>query len=287
MQSETNLQRFWQTLSEQLAPQEGYYNLILGMVQRAAEQQTLRDDICMATLYLDPGHLFLFKPASGPLLLAGTQKPEILSDYMPQVVNFIQQQCLLIKSIDAPTQMAERFVQICQSERGQSWSLTMNKGVYQLEHVIPPSVASPGHLRLAQAADSRTLSLWHAAFTAESMPHKQSSGTDNLQAVRDQIQAQQLFVWERDGQITCTAARKRETNHGTAISLVYTPPEYRGQGYASACVAALSQYLLDSGKSFCCLFTNLLNPTSNGIYERIGYDRIGTFAQYKRSGRDT
>lgn len=281
MQIETSPQRFWQHLSEQLAPQEGYYNLILGMVRQAAEQQTVLDNTCMATLPLEPGHLFLFKSASGTLLLAGTQTPEALSAYLPQVVDFIHQQGLLIKSIDAPTHLAERFVQICQSERGQHWSLTMNKGVYQLEQVIPP-LASPGHFRLAQASDSMVLSAWHAAFSAESLPHKQSSGTDNLQAVQHQIQANQLFVWERDGQMTSTAARKRETSHGTAISLVYTPPEYRGHGYASACVAALSQHLLDSGKSFCCLFTNLINPTSNGIYERIGYQRIGTFAQYKR-----
>ena len=282
MHIETSPQRFWQHVSEQLAPQEAYYNLMLGMLLKAPERQTADGKTCMASLSLTPGHLFLYKTANEKLLLAGTQTPEALSSHMPQVLDFIVQQGLEIKGIDAPTPMADRYVQLCQTELGQSWSLSLNKGVYQLDQVIPPP-ACPGHFRLAQAEDSAVLSAYHAAFVAESLPHKQSTDANKLQAVQQQIQAEQLFVWERDGQITSTAARKRETGSGTAISLVYTPPEWRGHGYASACVAALSQYLLNSGKRFCCLFTNLSNPTSNRIYERIGYTRIGTFAQYQRS----
>ena len=66
-------------------------------------------------------------------------------------------------------------------------------------------------------------------------------------------------------------AKSRPTTHGGCISLVYTPPNLRRRGYASACVAALSQHLLDTGWDFCCLFTDLANPTSNAIYQQIGY----------------
>jgi len=55
---------------------------------------------------------------------------------------------------------------------------------------------------------------------------------------------------------------------------VYTPPELRGRGYASALVAELSQRMLDSGMSFCVLYTDLGNSTSNAIYQRIGYNAI-------------
>ena len=59
--------------------------------------------------------------------------------------------------------------------------------------------------------------------------------------------------------------------NGIAIGGVYTPPESRGHGYASACVAALSQRQLDAGRAFCALYTDLANPTSNSIYQKIGY----------------
>lgn len=65
-----------------------------------------------------------------------------------------------------------------------------------------------------------------------------------------------------------------------AVNLVYTPPELRRRGYASACVAALSQLLLDAGWKFCCLFTDMSNPTSNHIYQQIGYTPVCDFNEY-------
>jgi predicted GNAT family acetyltransferase len=55
------------------------------------------------------------------------------------------------------------------------------------------------------------------------------------------------------------------------IGAVYTPPEARGRGYATALVAAVSQHLLDRGRAFTYLYTDLANPTSNSIYQKIGY----------------
>jgi uncharacterized protein len=62
---------------------------------------------------------------------------------------------------------------------------------------------------------------------------------------------------------------------------VYTPPELRGRGYASACVAALTQQLLDSGRRFVFLFTDLANPTSNSIYQTVGYRPVSDVDQYQ------
>ncbi len=56
--------------------------------------------------------------------------------------------------------------------------------------------------------------------------------------------------------------------------------KYRRQGYASSCVAALSQTLLDQGRKYCFLFTDLANPTSNHIYQAIGYQPICDMNEY-------
>ena len=71
------------------------------------------------------------------------------------------------------------------------------------------------------------------------------------------------------------ASKNRESKHAATISLVYTPKELRGHGYASRIVAKLSQKLLDDGKAKCNLFTDLSNSTSNSIYQKIGYAFIG------------
>jgi predicted GNAT family acetyltransferase len=67
------------------------------------------------------------------------------------------------------------------------------------------------------------------------------------------------------------------TPRGVRINFVYTPPAHRGRGYATSCVAALTRHLLDPGKEFCFLFTDLANPTSNKIYRRLGYRHVCDF----------
>jgi predicted GNAT family acetyltransferase len=62
---------------------------------------------------------------------------------------------------------------------------------------------------------------------------------------------------------------------------VYTPPGRRGRGYATALVAALSAELLAAGRRFCFLYTDLANPTSNRIYQRIGYERVCDSAEIR------
>jgi uncharacterized protein len=94
------------------------------------------------------------------------------------------------------------------------------------------------------------------------------------------VEAGDVFVWE-DNTLVSMATRNRPTRNGIAVSYVYTPPDQRRKGYACACVAALSQLLLDSGWKFCSLFTNLANPTSNRIYMNIGYKPVSDYSEYR------
>jgi predicted GNAT family acetyltransferase len=86
------------------------------------------------------------------------------------------------------------------------------------------------------------------------------------------------YSWENEGRPVSTAL-VATTSHGITVSLPH-PRELRNRGYASACVAALSQQLLDAGWHFCTLYTDLANPTSNSIYQRIGYRPVCDSAEY-------
>ncbi|MHC4940777.1 MAG: GNAT family N-acetyltransferase [Planctomycetota bacterium] len=83
------------------------------------------------------------------------------------------------------------------------------------------------------------------------------------------------IVFWRDGEIVSMAGSARGTPNGATIAYVYTPPEFRRRGYASRVVGHLSHSLLESGKRFCCLYTDLANPTSNSIYARLGFEVVG------------
>src|SRR5206468_2082657 len=99
---------------------------------------------------------------------------------------------------------------------------------------------------------------------------------DAREQMRQRLAARQMFLWkDASGHAVTMAGWSGRTPNGTRINAVYTPPENRRRGYASACVASLSQHLLDSGRRFCFLYTDLTNPTSNNIYQKIGYQRVG------------
>lgn len=89
-----------------------------------------------------------------------------------------------------------------------------------------------------------------------------------------------MHVWEVEGHPVSLAAAVAPTPHGIRLNNVYTPPEERGRGYASALVAALTQLLLDRGREFVFLHTDLANPTSNAIYQRLGYKLVADLQVY-------
>ncbi len=88
-----------------------------------------------------------------------------------------------------------------------------------------------------------------------------------------------VYVW-CDDEIRSMAAGMAPTPSGVRVGFVYTPREQRGRGYASACTAATSQRLLDEGRRFCFLYTDLANPTSNAVYRRIGYEPVCDVVDY-------
>lgn len=94
------------------------------------------------------------------------------------------------------------------------------------------------------------------------------------------IRDNRIFVWDNNGVVSiCQAAR--ETPNGKVVNLVYTPPDHRRRGYATSLVHALTLQILDGGKDFCCLFTDLSNPTSNNIYQKIGYNPVLDLMHYR------
>lgn len=91
---------------------------------------------------------------------------------------------------------------------------------------------------------------------------------------RYHISAKKFHVLEVDGVPVSMAGYTRIMPTAIGISFVYTPPYFRGKGYATSCVAQISQMALDKGFSRCVLYTDLQNPISNSIYQEIGYKAV-------------
>jgi hypothetical protein len=175
--------------------------------------------------------------------------------------------------------VVDAFAEIWRKHAGVSLSIAMEQRLYQLTEVTRPADV-PGRARWAEGRDGILLTTWADAFIDEAVPGDPKSDT---QAMIERVTAARgLLVWDDGGPVSM-CARTRHTPHGASIGLVYTPPAMRGRGYASACVAELSQRILDSGKTFCALFTDLANPTSNAIYQKIGYRPLCDFREIRFS----
>jgi predicted GNAT family acetyltransferase len=191
------------------------------------------------------------------------------------IAEHLSSEALVLPGVVGPAETSRTFAEIWAEKTGGTFQLHKPLRIYQLSQVTPPPRAD-GRMRLASENDTHTLVRWIRDFSVEE-PQSRDEASESLQRL---LTDHRLYVWE-DRELCSMAAWSGPTTHGVRINFVYTPPELRGRGYASACVAALSRSMLDSGKTFCYLFTDLSNPSANKIYQRIGYRPVSDFAEYR------
>jgi GNAT superfamily N-acetyltransferase len=133
-----------------------------------------------------------------------------------------------------------------------------------------------GALRQAGAKDRSVMIPWSRAFQHEI---GESAHDTELRLDRE-LAAGQLWLWDRNGETVSMALAREPVDGVVRLSGVYTPPDRRKQGYAAACVHALSRRMRGAGHR-CILYTDLANPTSNSIYRRIGYRAVAEALRYR------
>jgi uncharacterized protein len=175
-----------------------------------------------------------------------------------------------LPAVLGPEPEVRRFAEMWSTQVGTAVRPGMQQRVFEIREVRALQRPVPGTMRLANHGDLPTLVPWAAAFQSEVQV---TETADPDTTARERIAQKRLYVWE-DGQVVSMAAQGSQTPTGAGINLVYTPPAFRQQGYASACVTALTAHLLATGHAYCCLFTDLANQTSNTIYQRIGYQPV-------------
>lgn len=214
---------------------------------------------------------------SGILLGAGLMTPprHLIIARMPvpalvALADYFLQKSITVPGVIGPKSTSQIFVAHWENKTGKNSRLKMSQRIYACERVIVQAY-SRGRLRPAIKSDETSLVEWSAEFCRD------AGIEDEIEyqkaRIPNEIVKQSLYVWDNH-RVVSMALVQRETARGICVSMVYTPPHLRKQGYATSCVAALTQRMLDSGKRFCCLYTDLTNPTSNAIYQRIGYEPV-------------
>jgi GNAT superfamily N-acetyltransferase len=171
-------------------------------------------------------------------------------------------------TVGGPRRPVEEFAQEWAVLTGVGTTLLREEGVFRCDKVVPPPPV-PGRLRRAGQEDAALVGAWGRAFAIDAgLP------VERAETVAERmLQRPGLHLWEDDGP-ACMIAHTAPAAGVVRVGPVYTPPERRRRGYAAATTAAVTSLLRDAGFQV-MLFTDLANPTSNGVYERIGYVRVG------------
>jgi RimJ/RimL family protein N-acetyltransferase len=228
----------------------------------------------------DEGKLIVTAVMTPPFrLIVASNQVDAFGEAPSLLIHNLRDHGWLVPGVIGPSPLSDLFAQTWTSRTGEVSHLRTHERLFELTQVIAPR-PGPGSLRIATPDETALVVRWIKAFQEEAL-RTSLSDEEAASWARMRIGNSEVYLWVLpDGPIVSLVATARPVWRVISIGPVYTPPELRGHGYASRSVAALSQHLLDSGWQRCSLFTDLSNPTSNNIYQQVGYRPVHDFNEY-------
>jgi predicted GNAT family acetyltransferase len=264
---------FLELASPLFAETEARHNLLLGIAGTLVSQPDVYpehrlwvalegDRVLGAALRTPPHHLVVADPID----------PAALEPLLEEALETEHD----VEGIVANAPFAQAAASIWTSLTGTVITLEFAQGVFELTEVADVRGAN-GAAREGTAERDRDLAIeWMAAFSREALWHRPLDADDVPHAVDARLgrDGAGLWFWDDGVETVSMCGYGGPTPTGIRIGPVYTPRELRGHGYATALVADVSRAMLGRRYRACFLYTDLSNPTSNAIYERIGYRRV-------------
>ncbi len=176
---------------------------------------------------------------------------------------------------------AAAFAAAWRDHTGQAAHTGMRMRLYALGTLVPPGPPPPGAARPAGSQDRDLMLAWLDAFQEEAQP---GGPHESQRVVDDRLGYGGLVLWEHEGRPVSLAGRNRAAAGQARVGPVYTPPGLRGRGFGGAVTMAVTQAALDDGAEGVVLFTDLANPTSNTLYQRLGYRPVSDWAVLRFNG---
>ncbi|KAA0965018.1 GNAT family N-acetyltransferase [Sporosarcina sp. ANT_H38] len=270
-----DVQKFAEKAEPVLSKGEDVYSLFFGVLQ--AIKAGRYDNPFMATIEEEGQVLALFQMTPPhPLNLIFTDNNR-LEECMDLLIRNLLELEIELNSIISLKPWAYLFSEKWKVNTGKTHQLMMDQGLYRLDKINETLEHSPGSWRFADTEDCPLIEKWFNLFEEDAgLP--QTVGEDVKKRVASFVAEQEVFLWEHEGNVVSMMKKSRPTDHGVTVSLVFTPKKERKKGYARTMVAAGTNELLKK-YDFCMLYTDLMNPTANKIYQEVGYKRIADSVQ--------
>ncbi|MGV9318007.1 GNAT family N-acetyltransferase [Streptomyces sp. NPDC003660] len=182
-----------------------------------------------------------------------------------------------VPGVWAERETAAAFATAWQRSTGASAERTERQRLYRLAELTRPDRTPPGRARVADAADRELLARWYVEFAADTGGRVHQ---DPAQWADARLAHGGATLWETpDGTPVSLAGNLPESAGQIRVAPVYTPAALRGHGYAGAVTAEVSGRAAATGAEV-LLFTDLANPVSNRLYQRLGYRPVADFVTW-------
>lgn len=267
-----NIEEFLNANEALLLEKESFHNLILGLAYGIRNKKIKTTKPLFYSIKEN-------EKVIACALRSNSDKPLIVTEMSVDGVDLLIQDLVNnnseLMAIVGEESSANYFKDQWTKIKNLNFKINIHLGVYECFKVVFPVIIS-GEIIRATEEHKDILRKNIKGFLQDCFPDNPIVD-DNIETLMNRhLDNNSLFLLKnKKKEIVSMAANTRSTLNGGTISLVYTPPTLRGRGYASSMVALLSGKIMSDGKKFASLFTDLANPTSNSIYQKIGFVKIG------------
>lgn len=275
LHSYQDISEYFNKVENLLLKNESFYNLKLGLVT-AINNNTIETTNPLY-LVVSENHQTI-----GCALRSNLDRPLAISkmskEALEKLVSYLIDQKIILAGIIGEVETVESFKNLWISRQPFNYKLNLHLGVYETKTVVDLDHST--ELILGSTEHEKTIFNFVKGFCNECFTNTIHTDENIDKLCKRHIENKSIFLLKNKlGEIISMAANTRGSTNGGTISLVFTPPEYRGQGLGSSVTAKVAKLILKD-KQFANLFTDMTNPTSNSIYQKIGFKMIGENIHY-------
>jgi uncharacterized protein len=256
-----------------LLNEEHLNNLMLGLLYRLRDTKNRFNDLYLV-IENDDEQLIMLISGLYLILYANTLKIDIYEN----AVIYLEENKIDYPGIIGPNDICDIFNRAYQKVTKKPLAVEMSQRIYVCSKTNPID-DEIGKIQLANPKDQDLLIPWMVDFLVTT--NEDASLEASQKRLSELIKNEQLYLLVVDDQVVSMAATTRPFRKTISIGYVYTPIGLRNRGFATKMVKSLTDLALEK-YDFCSLYTDLANPTSNSIYQKIGYQPIGDSIVYKK-----
>ncbi len=271
----TDVSEFEKLCKPFLMPKESFYNLKIGLC----------DAIKKRTLPATNPHFFVIEnnnQITACALNSHSVKPLAISKMNRDEINFfvdyLFNQKLNFQAAVGEIETINYFTELYCKKFNLSKKLNIHLGIYQTDTIFLPNM--DGEIFLATEVNEQIVQEFIFQFESECFPNRKSSKEEIAQIAQRHIKNRAIYLLKnKNSDIIAMGGNTRNSENAGTINLIFTPKQLRNNGYGSFITAKIALELLKK-KKFVNLHTDLNNPTSNSIYQKIGFKFIGENIHY-------